>query len=123
MFCILIVASSWEIRNLNSPMISNSRRCLVTHTLEINSASWNRWKNKRCSKFERSIPYTLLCQVSSKYLSHYFSSYISLKYLELLEVQVIKTMWPKLIACSVCLGEHLLKVILNELDFVKLSVK
>ncbi|WJX95974.1 hypothetical protein P8452_77233 [Trifolium repens] len=57
--------SSWEIRNLNSPMISNSRRCLVTHTLEINSASWNRWKNKRCSKFERSIPYTLLCQVSS----------------------------------------------------------
>ncbi|CAK8563537.1 unnamed protein product [Lathyrus sativus] len=56
--------STWEIRNLNTPMASNSPRCLVTHTLELHSASWNRWKNKQCSKFERSISYALLCQVA-----------------------------------------------------------
>ncbi|XP_027329168.1 protein ENHANCED DISEASE RESISTANCE 2-like isoform X2 [Abrus precatorius] len=56
--------STWEIRNLNTPMASNSPRCLVTHTLEIHPASWHRWKNNKCSKFERSIPYALLCQVA-----------------------------------------------------------
>lgn len=56
--------SSWEIRNLNTSMASNSPRCLVTHTLEIHSASWCQWKNNRSSKFERSIPYALLCQVA-----------------------------------------------------------
>ncbi|KAK7388537.1 hypothetical protein VNO78_23356 [Psophocarpus tetragonolobus] len=56
--------SSWEIRNLNTTMASNSPRCLVTHTLEIHSRSWCQWKNKKSSKFERSIPYALLCQVS-----------------------------------------------------------
>ncbi|XP_061375754.1 protein ENHANCED DISEASE RESISTANCE 2-like [Gastrolobium bilobum] len=56
--------SSWEIRNLNTHTASNSPRCLVTHTLEIHSASWHRWRNNRCSIFERSIPYALLCQVA-----------------------------------------------------------
>ncbi|KAL2961668.1 hypothetical protein AAZX31_17G101400 [Glycine max] len=56
--------SSWEIRNLNTSMASNSPRCLVTHTLEIHSTSWCRWKKNKSSKFERSIPYALLCQVS-----------------------------------------------------------
>ncbi|KAL6223772.1 hypothetical protein ACLB2K_002630 [Fragaria x ananassa] len=31
--------------------------------LEMNSASWGRWKKSHCSKFERSVPYALLCQV------------------------------------------------------------
>ncbi|PNY04600.1 lipid binding protein [Trifolium pratense] len=67
--------SSWEIRNLNSPMVSNSPRCLVTHTLEIHSTSWNQWKNKRCSKFERSIPYALLCQVAmAEAITGYYTS-------------------------------------------------
>ncbi|XP_027338393.1 protein ENHANCED DISEASE RESISTANCE 2-like [Abrus precatorius] len=56
--------STWEIRYLNTPMGSNRSRCLVTQTLEIHSAYWHRWKNSQCSKFEKSIPYALLCQVA-----------------------------------------------------------
>ncbi|XP_017421374.2 protein ENHANCED DISEASE RESISTANCE 2-like [Vigna angularis] len=57
--------STWEIRNLNTPMGSDRPRCLVSHTLEINSASWYRWKNsQQCTKFEKSVPYALLCQVA-----------------------------------------------------------
>ncbi|CAL0307079.1 unnamed protein product [Lupinus luteus] len=56
--------STWEIRNLKTPIASNSPKCLVTHTLEIHSASWHQWKNNKYSKFERSIPYALLCQVA-----------------------------------------------------------
>ncbi|KAI4335601.1 hypothetical protein L6164_014235 [Bauhinia variegata] len=56
--------STWEIRNLNRPMGSNSPTCLVAHTLEIHSAAWCRWKNNQCSKFEKTIPYALLCQVA-----------------------------------------------------------
>ncbi|CAJ2637525.1 unnamed protein product [Trifolium pratense] len=56
--------STWEIRNLNTPMGSNVPRCLVTHTLEIHSTTWQRWKNSQCTKFEKSIPYALLCQVA-----------------------------------------------------------
>ncbi|KAI5441154.1 hypothetical protein KIW84_010569 [Lathyrus oleraceus] len=56
--------STWEIRNLNTPMGSNLPRCLVTHTLEIHSTNWHRWKNSQCTKFEKSIPYALLCQVA-----------------------------------------------------------
>ncbi|XP_057417760.1 protein ENHANCED DISEASE RESISTANCE 2-like isoform X2 [Lotus japonicus] len=67
-----INTSTWEIRNLNTPMASNSPKCLVTHTLEIQSASWMRWKNNRCSQFERNIPYALLCQVAG--LKEYISA-------------------------------------------------
>ena len=56
--------STWEIRNLNTPMGSNIPRCLVTHTVEINSTTWHRWKNNQCTKFEKTIPYALLCQVA-----------------------------------------------------------
>ncbi|ESW10426.1 hypothetical protein PHAVU_009G208400 [Phaseolus vulgaris] len=59
------IASTWEIRNLNTPMGADRPRCLVSHTLEINSASWYRWKNsQQCTKFEKSVPYALLCQVA-----------------------------------------------------------
>ncbi|XP_057746642.1 protein ENHANCED DISEASE RESISTANCE 2-like [Arachis stenosperma] len=57
--------STWEIRNLNTPMGVDRQKCLVTHTLEIHSVSWFHWKNNnQNSKFERSIPYALLCQVA-----------------------------------------------------------
>ncbi|XP_052730841.1 protein ENHANCED DISEASE RESISTANCE 2 isoform X3 [Vigna angularis] len=56
--------TSWEIRNLSTSGASNSPRCLVTHTLEINSSSWCRWKNNQNSKFQRSIPHALLFQVA-----------------------------------------------------------
>ncbi|KAK7265139.1 hypothetical protein RJT34_32755 [Clitoria ternatea] len=56
--------STWEIRNLNTPIASNSPRCLVTHTLEMHSESWRQWKKNKCLKFQKSISYALLCQVA-----------------------------------------------------------
>lgn len=67
---ILIAASTWEIRNLNSSMGSDSPRCLVTQMLEMNSAGWGRWKKSHCSKFERSVPYALLCQVGGQEVNY-----------------------------------------------------
>ncbi|KMT03585.1 hypothetical protein BVRB_8g192590 isoform B [Beta vulgaris subsp. vulgaris] len=57
--------STWEIKDLDaSDSTTESPRCLVTHMLEIQSDSWGTWKKSRSSKFEKSIPYALLCQVS-----------------------------------------------------------
>ncbi|KAI3771820.1 hypothetical protein L6452_02989 [Arctium lappa] len=61
---IKINPSSWEIRNLRASAGTNGDRCLVTHMLEINSGGWFKWKRDQCSKFEKSIPYALLNQVS-----------------------------------------------------------
>ncbi|KAK1395932.1 protein ENHANCED DISEASE RESISTANCE 2-like [Heracleum sosnowskyi] len=54
--------STWEIRNINSSSVHP--RCLVTQMLEINAEGWFGWKNNQSSKFEKSVPYALLCQVS-----------------------------------------------------------
>ncbi|KDP38628.1 hypothetical protein JCGZ_03981 [Jatropha curcas] len=59
-----INTSTWEIRNINTPMGSNTVRCIVTQTLEIHHAGWFRWKANLCSKFEKTIPYALLSQVA-----------------------------------------------------------
>ncbi|KAL9223925.1 hypothetical protein vseg_000010 [Gypsophila vaccaria] len=56
--------STWEIKKLVVPAASESARCLVTNMLEIQSDSWGLWKKTRTSKFEKSIPYALLCQVA-----------------------------------------------------------
>lgn len=61
---IKINPSSWEITNLGGSPVSNGDRCLVTHMLEIDSGGWFKWKLDQCSKFEKSIPYALLNQVS-----------------------------------------------------------
>ncbi|XP_031385950.1 protein ENHANCED DISEASE RESISTANCE 2-like isoform X2 [Punica granatum] len=61
---ITVNPSTWEIRAINTPMGMNTAKCLVTHMLEINSVGWCRWKNDHCSKFEKTVPYALLCQVS-----------------------------------------------------------
>ncbi|KAM0026202.1 putative START domain, protein ENHANCED DISEASE RESISTANCE 2, START-like domain superfamily [Helianthus debilis subsp. tardiflorus] len=61
---IKINPSSWEIRNLRGLAGSNGDRCLVTHMLEIDSGGWFKWKRDKCAKFERSIAYSLLNQVS-----------------------------------------------------------
>lgn len=55
--------STWEIRSLNTPMGSTAK-CLVTLMLEIHTAGWCRWKKNSCSKFEKTIPFALLSQVS-----------------------------------------------------------
>lgn len=70
--------STWEIRNLNTPMGSNAARCLVTQMLEIHSVSWCRWKKSRCSKFEKSVPFALLCQVAG--LKEYIGANPALKF-------------------------------------------
>lgn len=61
---LFIIASSWEIRNLRASARSNCDRCLVTHMLERDSGGWFKWKRDHCLKFEKSIPYALLNQVS-----------------------------------------------------------
>ncbi|KAK4414999.1 protein ENHANCED DISEASE RESISTANCE 2 [Sesamum alatum] len=56
--------STWEISNLSSSS-SNSARCLVTQTLEINNKGWLKWRNNNhCPKFEKTVPYALLSQVA-----------------------------------------------------------
>ncbi|KAH6794365.1 ENHANCED DISEASE RESISTANCE protein [Perilla frutescens var. hirtella] len=56
--------STWEISNLSTSSSLSSVRCLVTQTLEINPKGWFKWRNKHCPKFEKTVPYALLSQVS-----------------------------------------------------------
>ncbi|XP_074281233.1 protein ENHANCED DISEASE RESISTANCE 2-like isoform X1 [Silene latifolia] len=69
--------STWEIKSLAAPADAESERCLVTNMLEIQSDSWGLWKKTRTSKFEKSIPYALLCQVSG--LKEYIGANPSMK--------------------------------------------
>ncbi|GLT85395.1 hypothetical protein SLE2022_035860 [Rubroshorea leprosula] len=69
--------STWEIRNLHPPLGSDAAKCLVTQMLEIHCAGWCRWKKNSCSKFEKTIPYALLCQVSG--LKEYIGANPALK--------------------------------------------
>ncbi|KAJ4846793.1 hypothetical protein Tsubulata_014108 [Turnera subulata] len=70
--------STWEIRNLNTPMGSNTARCIVTQMLEIHQSGWCRWKKTRSSKFEKSTQYALLTQVSG--LKEYIGANPALKF-------------------------------------------
>ncbi|CAA0819955.1 Protein of unknown function (DUF1336 [Striga hermonthica] len=56
--------STWEISNLSTSSSSNSARCLVTQTIEINLKGWFKWRNKNSQEFEKTVPYALLSQVS-----------------------------------------------------------
>ncbi|KAH9615469.1 hypothetical protein KSS87_008283 [Heliosperma pusillum] len=69
--------STWEVKSLAAPGAADSERCLVTNMLEIQSDSWGLWKKTRTSKFEKSIPYALLCQVSG--LKEYIGANPSIK--------------------------------------------
>ncbi|KAH9608079.1 hypothetical protein KSS87_016520 [Heliosperma pusillum] len=69
--------STWEVKSLAAPGAVDSERCLVTNMLEIQSDSWGLWKKTRTSKFEKSIPYALLCQVSG--LKEYIGANPSIK--------------------------------------------
>ncbi|XP_068651507.1 protein ENHANCED DISEASE RESISTANCE 2-like isoform X2 [Aristolochia californica] len=64
--------STWEIRRLDPSPNSTVKKCLVTQMLEINSSGWGPWKERNCVKFEKTIPYALLCQVSG--LREYFEA-------------------------------------------------
>lgn len=56
--------STWEIRNLSTSVPANAGRCLITHMLEVHSRGWSKWKSNQSLKFEKTIPYALLHQVS-----------------------------------------------------------
>ncbi|KVH88316.1 hypothetical protein Ccrd_024152 [Cynara cardunculus var. scolymus] len=56
--------STWEIRILNTSVPANAGRCLITHMLEVHSKGWSKWKSNQSLKFEKTIPYALLHQVS-----------------------------------------------------------
>lgn len=45
-------------------MGSNAPKCLVTQILEIQPAGWFKWQRYQPLKFEKSVPYALLCQVA-----------------------------------------------------------
>lgn len=62
--CQFFAASTWEVRSINTPMGSNTAKSLVTQVLETQADGWSRWKNSSCSKFEKTVPYALLSQVS-----------------------------------------------------------
>ncbi|KAG2665169.1 hypothetical protein I3760_16G117900 [Carya illinoinensis] len=70
--------STWQIRSLSTPMGSNAPKCIVSQMLEIDSSRWFRWKKNNCSKFEKSVPYALLCQVAG--LKEYIGANPALKY-------------------------------------------
>ncbi|PWA52006.1 hypothetical protein CTI12_AA458240 [Artemisia annua] len=61
---IKINPSTWEIRNLSTHAPTNTSKCLVTHMLEVQSKSWSKWKTSQSSKFEKTVAYALLSQVS-----------------------------------------------------------
>ncbi|KAL9272042.1 ENHANCED DISEASE RESISTANCE 2-like-like protein [Drosera capensis] len=67
-----LFASTWEVKVLSPYGNAESPSCLLTHMLEIKSSSWCRWKKNRSSKFEKSIPFALLCQVAG--LKEYISA-------------------------------------------------
>ncbi|KAL6124880.1 hypothetical protein ACLB2K_077388 [Fragaria x ananassa] len=69
--------STWEVRNLNTSMDTDTPRCLVTQMVEIRSVGWWKWKKNHFSKFEKSVPYALLCQVAG--LKEYIAANPSLK--------------------------------------------
>ncbi|XP_041998517.1 protein ENHANCED DISEASE RESISTANCE 2-like isoform X1 [Salvia splendens] len=56
--------STWEMSDLSTSSSANGARCLITQTLEINPKGWFKWRNKHCPKFEKTVPYALLSQVS-----------------------------------------------------------
>ncbi|KAL4181400.1 hypothetical protein AMTRI_Chr12g271010 [Amborella trichopoda] len=63
--------SIWEIRRLD-PSTTKNARCIVTQMMEIHSSGWGSWKKHHFSKFEKTIPYALLCQVAG--LREYFGA-------------------------------------------------
>ena len=75
-------------------MGSKVPKCLVTQILEIQPAGWSKWQKHHPSKFEKSVPYALLCQVAGmlimkktiRYISNYIMAY---PYILLLPIYII----------------------------------
>ncbi|XP_024391660.1 protein ENHANCED DISEASE RESISTANCE 2 [Physcomitrium patens] len=54
----------WEITPLPPRPGSGSPRSLVTQVVEVKSTGWGRWKRCHYSKFQKTIPFILLCRIA-----------------------------------------------------------
>lgn len=62
----------WEIRKANPREAKGAQSSFVTQTMEIHSSGWGRWKKRYYAKFEKTVPYVLLCQIAG--LREYFGA-------------------------------------------------
>lgn len=66
----------WEIRKASPGKPQGTQSSFVTQTMEIHSSGWGRWKKRYFAKFEKTVPYILLCQIAG--LREYFGANPSL---------------------------------------------
>jgi hypothetical protein len=67
----------WEIRKASPGKPQGTQNFFfVTQTMEIHSSNWGRWKKRYFAKFEKTVPYILLCQIAG--LTEYFGANPSL---------------------------------------------
>lgn len=66
----------WEIRRASPGQAKGTQSSFVTQTMEIHSTGWGRWKKRYYAKFEKTVPYILLCQIAG--LREYFGANPSL---------------------------------------------
>jgi hypothetical protein len=61
---VWFAASIWEIAPLPSKPGVGTPCSLVSQIVKVNSTGWGCWKKCHYSKFHKTIPYSLLCQIS-----------------------------------------------------------
>lgn len=90
---LLISASTWEIRRLNTS--GSSPKCVVTLMLEISPSFWGRWKRRHSSNFDKSIPFALLSQVAGwSYLLLW--QQVSINFDHIVKFLLYFVLWPGL---------------------------
>ncbi|GLJ39749.1 hypothetical protein SUGI_0812440 [Cryptomeria japonica] len=62
----------WEITNASARQNKGGLKSVVSQTMELSSTGWGRWRKRCYAKFEKTIPYVLLCQVAG--LREYFGA-------------------------------------------------
>uniref|UniRef100_A0A0D6R473 START domain-containing protein n=1 Tax=Araucaria cunninghamii TaxID=56994 RepID=A0A0D6R473_ARACU len=69
---IKLNSTVWEIINISARQSKGGLRSVVSQTMEVHSTGWGHWRKRYYAKFEKTIPYVLLCQVAG--LREYFGS-------------------------------------------------
>ena len=54
----------WEIRKASPGKPQGTQSSFVTQTMDIHFSGWGRWKKRYFAKFEKIVPYILLCQIT-----------------------------------------------------------
>ncbi|XP_059066921.1 protein ENHANCED DISEASE RESISTANCE 2 isoform X2 [Cryptomeria japonica] len=62
----------WEITNASARQNKGGLKSVVSQTMELSSTGWGHWRKRYYAKFEKTIPYVLLCQVAG--LREYFGA-------------------------------------------------